>query len=170
MALTGCGHGAALTSPPCCCCCCGGLDRLRPWRCPHLTTLLLLLLLLLRWPRQVAAMALSPIAALSLAVVQDPTWQDTARDFGHRLRQRLQDTLAQESFAKSAISIDEHITFMEWTYKWFGVDLSYVWDPEMWIMFKQSICSGEPSYFYNKLFERIDYRKCCRLLQPRCHT
>lgn len=40
---------------------------------------------------QLAAMAVSPIAALSLSMVNNEGWQASARDFGESLRNRIQE-------------------------------------------------------------------------------
>lgn len=43
-------------------------------------------------------MALSPFAALSLPLAQDPTWRESAAGFGERLRTQLQDTAFSDGF------------------------------------------------------------------------
>ncbi|EFJ40530.1 hypothetical protein VOLCADRAFT_121711 [Volvox carteri f. nagariensis] len=47
---------------------------------------------------------------------------------------------------------------MDWTYGVTGVDLSAVWDPELWIRFREAIARNEPAIFWNKLIDRIQYR------------
>lgn len=48
---------------------------------------------------------------------------------------------------------------MEWTFPISGLDLSYVWDPELWIKFKEAVVWNEPELFWNKLWDRISYRE-----------
>jgi hypothetical protein len=43
---------------------------------------------------------------------------------------------------------------MDWTYKLFGIDLSYVWDPELWVRFKEAVARDTPALFWNKLWDR----------------
>lgn len=43
-------------------------------------------------------MALSPFAALSLPLAQDPAWRESAAGFGERLRAQLQDTAFSDGF------------------------------------------------------------------------
>jgi len=106
----------------------------------------------------VAAMAMSPFAALSLPLVQNPTWIDSISEFGERLRSKVRDTVDGSSFQKWASSVDEGLTFMEWTYKYTGVDLTYIWDPELWVKFKQAVWADEPEIFWNELADRIQYK------------
>jgi hypothetical protein len=52
-----------------------------------------------QWSREaLAAMALSPFAALSLPLAQDPTWRESAAGFGERLQTQLQDTAFSDGF------------------------------------------------------------------------
>lgn len=103
---------------------------------------------------QVAAMALSPIAALSLPLVQSPSWQQSMHDFGEKLRQHAQASLNSDGFKQWAASADDGVTFMDWSYKLFGIDLSYVWDPELWVRFKEAVVNDTPALFWNKLWDR----------------
>jgi hypothetical protein len=46
------------------------------------------------------------------------------------------------------------MTYMDWTYKLFGIDLSYVWDPELWVRFREAVVADTPALFWNKLWDR----------------
>jgi len=109
-------------------------------------------------PRMLAAMAMSPLAALSLPLVQNESWQSSARDFGAKVREKLQQHFSSEGFKEWARGLDENLTFMDWTYKHTGIDLSYIWDPELWVKFKEAVWEDEPSIFWNKLIDRIEYK------------
>lgn len=50
---------------------------------------------------------------------------------------------------------------MDWTFPYTGLDLSYVWDPEMWIKFRDAVKWNTPEVFWNKLWDRISYSECC---------
>jgi hypothetical protein len=99
-------------------------------------------------------MALSPIAALSLPLVQSPSWQQSMHDFGEKLRRHAQASLNSDGFKQWAASADDGVTFMDWSYKLFGIDLSYVWDPELWVQFKEAVVNDTPALFWNKLWDR----------------
>ncbi len=71
-------------------------------------------------------MALSPLAALSLPLVQDPAWASSARAFGDSVRERLQQTLSTDGFKQWVAALDERITFMDWSFGVTGVDLTQV--------------------------------------------
>ena len=43
-------------------------------------------------------MALSPFAALSLPLAQDPSWRESAAGFGERVRSQLQDSVFSDGF------------------------------------------------------------------------
>ncbi|KAG2494742.1 hypothetical protein HYH03_006989 [Edaphochlamys debaryana] len=105
--------------------------------------------------RQIAAMALSPFAALSLPLVNDPAWRESMAEAGDRIRSLLNSDAA----ARTAKAVDEGVTFMDWTYGATGVDLSAVWDPELWVRFKQAVAENEPAIFWNKLIDRIQYKE-----------
>ncbi|GLI69609.1 hypothetical protein VaNZ11_014276 [Volvox africanus] len=105
--------------------------------------------------RQLAAMALSPLAALSLPLLNDPVWQQSFTTYGERIRS----VLGGPQAAQLAQQVDEHATFMDWTYGLTGVDLSAVWDPELWIRFREAVARNEPAIFWNKLIDRIQYRE-----------
>jgi cell division protease FtsH len=34
-----------------------------------------------------------------------------------------------------------------------------VWDPELWVKFKEAVVTNQPDIFWNKLWDRIEYRK-----------
>jgi cell division protease FtsH len=53
--------------------------------------------------------------------------------------------------------VQEGLTFMDWTFPLTGLDLSYVWDPEMWLQLKQAVVWNDPEVFWNKLWDRISY-------------
>jgi hypothetical protein len=46
---------------------------------------------------------------------------------------------------------------MDWTYPLTGLDLSQVWDPELWLQFKQAVVWNTPEVFWDKLWDRISY-------------
>ncbi|PNW85891.1 hypothetical protein CHLRE_03g201100v5 [Chlamydomonas reinhardtii] len=107
--------------------------------------------------RQLAAMAMSPFAALSLPLVNDPAWQQSFETYGGKLREVL---LGQQEAAKNvAKQLDEGVTYMDWTYRSTGVDLSAVWDPELWIRFREAVAQNEPAIFWNKLLDRVQYKE-----------
>lgn len=58
---------------------------------------------------------------------------------------------------------------MDWTFPYTGLDLSYVWDPEMWIKFREAVKWNTPEVFWNKLWDRISYSKC-GILSKRYHV
>lgn len=100
-------------------------------------------------------MAMSPFAALSLPLVNDPAWQQSFETYGGKLREVL---LGQQEAAKNvAKQLDEGVTYMDWTYRSTGVDLSAVWDPELWIRFREAVAQNEPAIFWNKLLDRVQY-------------
>lgn len=49
---------------------------------------------------------------------------------------------------------------MDWTFPLTGLDLSYVWDPELWLQFQQAVKWNTPEVFWDKLWDRISYSKC----------
>lgn len=49
---------------------------------------------------------------------------------------------------------------MDWTFPFTGLDLTYVWDPELWLQFKQAVVWNSPEIFWDKLWDRISYSKC----------
>jgi cell division protease FtsH len=55
------------------------------------------------------------------------------------------------------LQFQEGLTYMEWTYPLTGLDLSVVWDPELWLQFKQAVVWNSPDIFWNKLWDRISY-------------
>ena len=109
--------------------------------------------------RMMAAMALSPIAAMSLPLLQNEEWAQSMRDFGQSIRQNINSTVTRDSFREWAAGLDRDITFMDWTYKHTGIDLTYVWDPELWIKFKDAIWHDQPQLFWNELADRVEYRE-----------
>lgn len=106
---------------------------------------------------QLAAMALSPLAALSLPLAQSESWQTSAREFADKIRERLQQSVSSEGFKHWAVNLDDKLTFMDWTFKYTGIDLSYIWDPELWLKFKEAVWQDKPWIFWNKLVDRIEY-------------
>jgi hypothetical protein len=58
------------------------------------------------------------------------------------------------------LQVQEGLNYMEWTFPVTGLDLTYVWDPELWIEFKNAVKWAEPEAFWNKLWDRIAYRAC----------
>lgn len=61
------------------------------------------------------------------------------------------------------LQFNDGLTYMDWTFKYTGLDLSYVWDPEMWIKFREAVRWNTPEVFWNKLWDRISYSKLsCR--------
>jgi hypothetical protein len=102
-------------------------------------------------------MALSPVAALSLPLVQSEKWRDSMQQFADNVRGRIHDVLDSEGFQQWARSMDDNMTFMDWTFKYTGIDLSYIWDPELWVKFKEAVWHDEPDVFWHKLAERIEY-------------
>jgi hypothetical protein len=117
----------------------------------HVTILLIL---------QVAAMALSPIAAMSLAFVQNADWKQSMHDFVEQLRNRSGVFVDSDGFRDWLKGLDTSLTFMDWTYKLTGVDLTYIWDPELWIKFKDAVWNDNPQIFWNELMDRIEYSEC----------
>lgn len=105
---------------------------------------------------QMAAMALSPIAAMSLALTSE-TWQDSMRDFAERLRDRMRLAVDKDTFQARMQGLDNSMTFMDWTYKLTGVDLTHIWDPELWVKFKEAVWNDQPQVFWNELMDRIEY-------------
>jgi cell division protease FtsH len=65
------------------------------------------------------------------------------------------------------MQVQEGLTFMDWTFPLTGLDLSYVWDPEMWLQLKQAVVWNDPEVFWNKLWDRISYSELggCRYLR-----
>jgi hypothetical protein len=80
-------------------------------------------------------MALSPFAALSLPLATSPEWQAGAGAFADRLR----NALTSEAAGRWLRGVDDRLTYMEWTWNVFGVDLSYVWDPDLWMRLKTAV-------------------------------
>lgn len=105
---------------------------------------------------QMAAMALSPIAAMSFALTSE-TWQDSMRDFAERLRDRMRLAVDKDTFQARMQGLDNSMTFMDWTYKLTGVDLTHIWDPELWVKFKEAVWNDQPQVFWNELMDRIEY-------------
>jgi cell division protease FtsH len=110
-------------------------------------------------PKMIAAMAMSPIAALSLSLVHNDDWAQSMKDFFLKLRVNANIAVENDGFKHMVSSLDEKITFMDWTYKLTGIDLTYVWDPELWVKFKDAIWTAHPQMFWNELADRIEYSK-----------
>eukprot|EP00879_Flechtneria_rotunda_P018283 GHRR01019180.1.p1 GENE.GHRR01019180.1~~GHRR01019180.1.p1 ORF type:complete len:509 (+),score=127.64 GHRR01019180.1:313-1839(+) len=112
-----------------------------------------------QYPKEVvAAMALSPFAALALPLATDPSWRESAADFGDRLRSSVQDVVFTDGFQHKWHKLQNGVTYMDWTFLAIGLDFSYVWDPEMWLKFKEAVVWNSPEIFWNKLWDRISYR------------
>jgi hypothetical protein len=56
--------------------------------------------------------------------------------------------------------VDGGLTYMDWSWKVLGMDLSLCWDPELWVKLKTAVVTGEPNIFYNALMDRVQYREC----------
>lgn len=111
---------------------------------------------------QLAAMALSPLAALSLPLVNNEGWLESMREFADQLRRKVRVGIDQDSFKQQVKQLDNNMTFMDWTYKMTGVDLTYVWDPELWVKFKEAVWLDQPNIFWNELMDRVEYSECQR--------
>ena len=109
--------------------------------------------------RMMAAMALSPIAAMSMPLLQNEAWAQSMRDFAQALQQRVNLGVRSDAFADWSKGLDRNVTFMDWTFKLTGVDLTYVWDPELWTKFRDAIWHDHPQLFWNELMDRIEYSK-----------
>lgn len=59
--------------------------------------------------------------------------------------------------AMSWLQFQDGLTYMDWTYPLTGLDLSVVWDPELWLQFKQAVIWNSPEMFWDKLWDRIAY-------------
>jgi cell division protease FtsH len=35
--------------------------------------------------------------------------------------------------------------------------MSYIWDPELWVKFREAVALDEPWRFWNKLMDRVEY-------------
>jgi cell division protease FtsH len=46
---------------------------------------------------------------------------------------------------------------MDWTFPYTGLDLTPVWDPELWLHFKEAVAWNSPELFWDKLWDRIAY-------------
>jgi cell division protease FtsH len=71
-------------------------------------------------------MALAPLAALSVPLATSPEWQESGARFQDKLRAHLQNSVFSDGFQQWLESVDKGITYMDWTYKWTGVDLTQV--------------------------------------------
>lgn len=80
------------------------------------------------------------------------------REFAERLRERVRFSIENDGFKEWMQGMDGNITFMDWTYKMTGVDLTYIWDPELWVKFKTAVWHDQPQVFWNELMDRIEYR------------
>lgn len=117
---------------------------------------------------QLAAMALSPLAALSLPLVQNEGWMQSMREFGENLRRRARDTVDRDATKAAVHDLDDGLTFMDWTYRVTGVDLTYVWDPELWVKFKDAVWHDQPTLFWNALMDRIEYSESRACMRAAC--
>ncbi|WIA18809.1 hypothetical protein OEZ85_003491 [Tetradesmus obliquus] len=93
-----------------------------------------------------------------MPLAADPAWRESAAGFGERLRANIQDTVFTDGFQQRWSKLHESLTFMDWTFPVTGLDLSYVWDPEMWLTLKQAVVWNEPELLWNKLWDRISYK------------
>lgn len=109
-------------------------------------------------------MALSPLAALSLPLATSPEWQAGAAAFADRLRAALTSERASKAWA----NLDDKLTYMEWTWDAFGVDLSQVWDPDLWMRLKTAVRCGGAAV--QAACERVWARSglCCRCAAGAC--
>ena len=106
-------------------------------------------------PREaLAAMALSPLAALSLPMAASPEWRAAAASFADRVR----GALTTDAAAAWWRGLDERLTYMDWTFDALGVDLSRVWDPDLWMRLKTAVKFDEPRVFWDALWDRIEFR------------
>lgn len=103
-------------------------------------------------------MALAPIAALALVLVRSPAWQASLRAFAEALRSRLHHGLQSDAVRGVCARLDDALTFMDWSPGTIGVDLARVWDPELWLKFKEAIAADTPPLFWNAVWERIQYK------------
>lgn len=72
-----------------------------------------------QWSREaLAAMALSPFAALSLPLAQDPAWRESAAGFGERLRAQLQDTVFSDGFQHKWQQVSNVFMSVSWGARW----------------------------------------------------
>jgi cell division protease FtsH len=90
-------------------------------------------------------------------MAKDPEWQDSAATFSDKLRSWLQNRVHSDSFKQWQEGMNENLTYMDWTWNWTGVDMTYVWDPELWVKLQEAVKWGEPNIFWNKLWDRIEY-------------
>eukprot|EP00798_Chlamydomonas_sp_ICE-L_P003446 gene3445-13504_t len=103
------------------------------------------------------AMAMSPIAAISLPLVNDPKWRASAEEFAANLRWEIKTRTDSDAFRDWVKGVDQSITYMDWSYPFMGIDLTYMWDPELWVKFKQAVWYDKPQFFWNELMDRIEY-------------
>lgn len=104
------------------------------------------------------AMALSPAASLSLSLINNGEWRESARNFADELRCRVYESLASDRAKAFFTDLDQRITYMDWTYDVFGIDFSRVWDPELWVRFKEAVQHDQPAIFWNSMMDKIDFR------------
>lgn len=116
----------------------------------------------------VAAIALAPMAAMSLQASQAQTAAQNSilellsaasQEIGQQfslardvVKQRVDAFLSTERGKELAKKVDEALMYMEWTYEWLGLDLRYCWDPELYHLWKTN-----PSAFANRLADKIVY-------------
>jgi hypothetical protein len=104
-------------------------------------------------------MALSPFAALALPLAVSDDWREALRRAGDALRAQAQSLLDGDAAAARWAAADEAMTYMEWTYQRTGIVASYVWDPELWVRFREAVATNTPAVFWNKLLGRIEFRE-----------
>jgi hypothetical protein len=80
----------------------------------------------------------------------------------------LSHTRVMVCFHQTFSKLDSGLTYMDWTWDVTGIDFTYIWDPELWVKLKEAVAWGEPNFFWNALFDRIQYREWPRfgVLRP----
>jgi len=102
-------------------------------------------------------MPLSPLAALAVPMATDAGWRASAASFADRVRDALQEAVNTDSFRAAWKGLDEGLTYMDWSVGVTGFDMSYVWDPELWVKLKTAVAWNQPTIFWNSLWDRIQY-------------
>lgn len=57
----------------------------------------------------------------------------------------------------SLLQFQDGLTYMDWAFPLTGLDLGAVWDPELWLTFKEAVRWNTPEAFWDKLWDRISY-------------
>lgn len=108
-------------------------------------------------PAAIAAMALAPLAALAYQFSKSPEWQKALEQFAARLLMSASHWVRSDDFKEMATRADEGLTYMDWTAGSLGIDLSRVWDPELYVKLKQAAAADQPAMFWNAVYDRIKY-------------